>query len=88
MVAPLILEHVVDDVEALLWALAEVVYLEDAGGEYPAAVWEAFLPAALVVVAVMTQPPASMKAPTVLVKASLKALRLCSAMARGMLRLM
>ena len=42
--APLILEHVVDDVEALLGALAEVVLLEAAGGEDPAAVWEASLP--------------------------------------------
>ena len=51
MVAPLILEHVVDDVEALLGALAEVVHLEAAGGENPAAAGEAFLPAALVLVA-------------------------------------
>ncbi len=51
MVEPLILEHVVEDIEALLGALAEVIHLEAAGGEDPAAVWEAFLPAALVVVA-------------------------------------
>ena len=37
MVAPLILEHVVEDVEALLGALAEVTHLETAGGEDPAA---------------------------------------------------
>ena len=36
MVAPLILEHVVDDVEDLLGALAEVTYLKAAGGEDPA----------------------------------------------------
>ena len=44
VMAPLILEHVLDDVEALLGALAEVVHLEAAGGEDPAAVWEASLP--------------------------------------------
>ena len=41
----------VDDVEALLGLLAEVVHLEAAWGEDPAAAGEAFLPAALVVVA-------------------------------------
>jgi hypothetical protein len=38
---------VVDYLEALLGALAEVIHLKATGGEDLAVIWEAFLPAAL-----------------------------------------